>query len=59
MTYELSEIDAKIIESSLQAYLKQCKEFIKLDDKVKTFTGSERANIEEKIKRINVLLESM
>jgi hypothetical protein len=59
MLYKLSKTDIEVIKSSLKAHLKQCEEFKKVDDKVKTFTGPEREKLKEKIERINVLLESM
>ena len=37
MLYELSELDVEVIKCSLKAHLKHCEDFIKFDDKVKTF----------------------
>lgn len=54
--YILSDEDIKVILSSLYAHLKQCKEFIVLDDKVSTFTVEERTKLEEKILRMENLL---
>ena len=59
MLYELSELDVDVIKCSLKAHLKQCLDFIKFDDKVKTFDDTERFRIEQKIRVINLLLENM
>ena len=59
MLHELSDLDIEVIKCSLEAHLKQCEEFVKLDDIVKTFDKAERLKIEEKIKVIKDLLENM
>lgn len=59
MKYELSEIEIRVIKQSLLTHLKQCEEFIKLDDKVSTFSVIERTGIEEKVRVIKFLLENM
>lgn len=59
ITYILSELDVRVIKSSLKALLKQCEELIKLDDKVSTFDITERLELEEKIRAIKELLETM
>ena len=59
MKYELSELETRVIKQSLLAHLKQCEEFIKLDDKVATFSVIERTGVEEKVRVIKFLLENM
>lgn len=52
----LTEKEIEVIKSALYAHIRQCKDFITLDDKVKTFTSTERANIEDKIDTMGKLL---
>lgn len=59
MLYELSELDVEVIKCSLEAHLKLCEDFIKLDDKVKTFEKAERFKIKYKIRVIKDLLENI
>lgn len=58
MEYKLSKTDAKVIRSSLKAHLNQCKEFIELDNKTRTFTDEERHGVTAKIIIIEDLLEN-
>lgn len=59
MVYELTETDVSVIKRSLKAHLNQCKDFLKLDDKVKTFSQEERVAIEDKMQTIEKLLKNM
>ena len=59
MEYRLSEIDVRVIKSSLEAHLKQCESSLKNDDKVGNFTVLQRCGIEEKIRIMKELLDNM
>lgn len=58
MEYKLSKTDVKVIKSALKAHLKQCKEFIELDNKTRTFTDEERHGVTAKVIIIEDLLEN-
>lgn len=59
MTNMLTEKEIDVIKSAIYAHIRQCKEFITLDDKVKTFTDIERAKIQEKVTIMEKLLVDM
>lgn len=58
MEYKLSKTYVKVIKSALKAHLKQCKEFIELDNKTGIFTDEERHGVTVKVIIIEDLLEN-
>lgn len=57
--YRLSQEDVNVIKSALKAHIKQCKEFITLNNRTKTFTIEERTKVYKKIALMGNLLEEL